>query len=134
MEIYITKCTYPECTLCVDNCPMNNIDFSEIPPIFHNYCENCGLCWSLCPEDAVNVLNMIQLHLRQTWWDRVQKRARMEAPAGGAGQAPIAMGEPSTPKYLIPHEELYAERLIMFIPHVPCLVINKEDWPYEMDK
>ena len=132
MEIDMTKCSYPECTLCLDNCPLDNIDFSEISPVFHKHCENCGICWAICPEDAVNVLNMIELHLRQSWWSRHRKRGGMGGPPGGAPM----MGLPASPKFrpMITREELYSEGLIMLIPKVPRIVLNKEDWPYEMEE
>jgi len=60
--IDMDKCVYPECTLCVDNCPMNSIDFSQNPPLFHKDCEGCDMCWSVCPKDAVSITNFDQTH------------------------------------------------------------------------
>ena len=58
---------------------------------------------------------------------------------GGEGEsAPAAMpmGLPASPKFrpMITREELYSEGLIMLLPDVPRIVLNKEDWPYEMDE
>jgi ferredoxin len=124
---------------------MDNIDFSEIPPVFHKHCENCAICWAICPKDAVEILNMIALHLRQDWVSRLRKRSGMGGPPGGApmpggaeggAPAPMPMGAPSSPKFRpkISSEELYSGGLIMLIPKVPRIVLNKEDWPYEMDE
>lgn len=54
------KCTYPKCTLCMDNCPMNYIDFSADPPIFGSEktaCDNragCTFCEMICPTGAID--------------------------------------------------------------------------------
>lgn len=56
--INMEKCTHPECTLCVDHCPMNSIDFTVTPPAFKNSCEMCDLCWVICPKGAVEIANL----------------------------------------------------------------------------
>ena len=52
LEIDMTKCT-----LCIDGCPQDAIDFSKSPPFVHNWCEGDNLCWAICPEDAIIVTN-----------------------------------------------------------------------------
>jgi ferredoxin len=47
------KCKYPKCTFCIDNCPMDAIDFSVDPPIFNVSCEHCWLCEMACPQGAI---------------------------------------------------------------------------------
>jgi ferredoxin len=47
------KCKYPECTFCIDNCPMNAIDFSFSPPLFDRSCARCFLCEMACPYGAI---------------------------------------------------------------------------------
>jgi ferredoxin len=59
----MSKCTYPQCTLCVDRCPMDCIDFSTRPPIVHTNCEGCDLCWCVCPHDAISIPNIAQNHM-----------------------------------------------------------------------
>jgi flavodoxin/ferredoxin len=54
------KCTYPQCTLCVDNCLMNCIDFATRPPTIHTNCEGCDVCWCVCPHDAISIPNLAQ--------------------------------------------------------------------------
>ncbi len=49
------KCRYPKCTLCIDNCPMGSIDFSESPPFFRIDCEHCWLCEQTCPTGAIEI-------------------------------------------------------------------------------
>jgi NAD-dependent dihydropyrimidine dehydrogenase PreA subunit len=49
------KCKYPKCTLCIDNCPMNSIDFSVDPPLFNINCDKCFLCEQSCPNGAIEV-------------------------------------------------------------------------------
>ena len=50
-----SKCKYPECTLCIDICPVMAIDFSKDPVVFRSSCLNCALCNKLCPEFAINL-------------------------------------------------------------------------------
>ncbi len=56
------KCTYPQCTLCADHCPMQAIDFSVTPPAFKWSCEGCDLCWVICPEGAIEITNLDTTH------------------------------------------------------------------------
>jgi ferredoxin len=48
------KCKYPKCTLCIDNCPMQSINFSVSPPSFDVNCDKCFLCEQICPNGAIN--------------------------------------------------------------------------------
>lgn len=52
-KIDMTKCIYPECTICADECPQNAIDLTKTPPLIHNRCENESLCYGVCPENAI---------------------------------------------------------------------------------
>lgn len=52
------KCTYPQCTLCIDNCPQNSIDFSVNPPVFRKNCEGDELCWVICPQGAIEIVDL----------------------------------------------------------------------------
>jgi ferredoxin len=49
------KCKYPECRICVDNCPVEGIDLSASPPRFAEPCMNCLHCEKICPEGAIEV-------------------------------------------------------------------------------
>jgi ferredoxin len=49
------KCKYPECTLCMDNCPMGYIDLTKRPPVYPRKCEPCYFCEIICPEGAIEV-------------------------------------------------------------------------------
>ncbi|MDD5700981.1 MAG: flavodoxin domain-containing protein [Dehalococcoidales bacterium] len=50
-----TRCVYPRCRLCMDNCPMNGIDLTLDPPIIAKPCMNCGFCLMICPTGSINV-------------------------------------------------------------------------------
>jgi flavodoxin/NAD-dependent dihydropyrimidine dehydrogenase PreA subunit len=50
----IEKCIYPECRLCMDNCPMDGIDLSVKPPVFAKPCINCVFCEQICPTGAID--------------------------------------------------------------------------------
>jgi NAD-dependent dihydropyrimidine dehydrogenase PreA subunit len=53
MKINMDKCKYPACTVCIDNCPVNSIDFSVSPPVFRSNCLMDFFCESVCPEGAI---------------------------------------------------------------------------------
>ena len=61
-KIDMAKCKYPECTLCIDYCPMNAIDFSVNPPVFRRSCEGDDLCWTICPTGAIELTNLDVTH------------------------------------------------------------------------
>jgi ferredoxin len=64
--IDMTKCLYPKCTLCADECMMDAIDLTKKPPVFHNRCEGCDLCWCICPvEGALSITNLENSHFIQ---------------------------------------------------------------------
>ncbi len=63
-RIDVLKCTHPTCTLCVDHCPMNSIDFSVTPPAIKPNCEGDDLCWVICPEGAIEITNLESTHAR----------------------------------------------------------------------
>ena len=78
-KIDMTKCIYPKCTICADECPQKAIDLTKNPFVIHNRCENESLCWGLCPENAI------------------EATATSTGPGGGGargeGQGPMAGGE-----------------------------------------
>ncbi|MFC1533024.1 EFR1 family ferrodoxin [Thermodesulfobacteriota bacterium] len=54
MRINLEKCT--ECNLCVQNCPVNAIDFTVSPPVFKvDLCVPCWFCEQICPTGAIEV-------------------------------------------------------------------------------
>jgi len=53
MTIDSKKCLYPECRLCMDNCPMDGIDLSIKPPIVGHPCMGCHFCPMVCPTGAI---------------------------------------------------------------------------------
>jgi flavodoxin/Pyruvate/2-oxoacid:ferredoxin oxidoreductase delta subunit len=61
-RIDMTKCKYPGCTVCIDNCNNDSIDFSRNPPVFKNNCERDDLCWLICPEGAIEITNLEETH------------------------------------------------------------------------
>ena len=69
-----SKCKYPECTLCLDHCPMDCLDLTQDNPVANYHCEVCCLCWTLCPEGAIEIPNL----------DEAQKRPAIETEEGRA--------------------------------------------------
>ena len=49
------KCLYPNCTLCMDHCPMQGMDLSLDPPILAKPCLDCEFCARLCPTGALDM-------------------------------------------------------------------------------
>ncbi|MBI5967283.1 MAG: flavodoxin domain-containing protein [Deltaproteobacteria bacterium] len=49
------KCTYPECHLCVDHCPMQAINLSVTPVVFRKGCISCLFCEKICPTGAIEI-------------------------------------------------------------------------------
>jgi flavodoxin/formate hydrogenlyase subunit 6/NADH:ubiquinone oxidoreductase subunit I len=122
--IHMDKCTYPKCTLCVDNCPMNSIDFSYDPPIIHNNCEGCDLCWCICPEDAIEITNLDQTHARM----------RMTDTEHGFNQNLVEAEAEGRFRRLVPIDKLGFDNTIFMNPNVPRLVLKEGDWPDMRDK
>ena len=54
-KVNTSKCKYPKCTFCIDNCPTGSIDFSVTPPVFNINCVKCYLCEQTCPQGAIEV-------------------------------------------------------------------------------
>lgn len=50
-----SKCLYPKCRLCMDNCPMDSIDLSVDPPVVGKPCMRypCRFCMLICPTGAI---------------------------------------------------------------------------------
>jgi NAD-dependent dihydropyrimidine dehydrogenase PreA subunit len=55
MRFNMEKCTYPECTLCLEVCPMDSLDFSVNPPVRKKNCLGCFSCEGICPQGAIEV-------------------------------------------------------------------------------
>lgn len=51
----IKECLYPDCHLCMDNCPVDGINLSSTPPVFARPCLSCHFCEMICPTGAVEV-------------------------------------------------------------------------------
>ncbi|MEM2567372.1 MAG: hypothetical protein QXH20_02730, partial [Candidatus Bathyarchaeia archaeon] len=60
--INMDKCKYPDCTLCIDHCPMDALDFSSLPPKIRYNCEGDDLCWVICPTGAIEITNLDHTH------------------------------------------------------------------------
>lgn len=54
MKFYPEKCTYPQCRLCMDNCPVFGIDLTVSPPVVATPCISCEFCAKICPTGAIS--------------------------------------------------------------------------------
>ena len=77
-----SKCNYPKCHICVDNCPMNYIDFSTEPRKFGQEGNRCAtLCWfceMICPTGAIKKISDGMNSIYQTEAKRLEDIARVE--------------------------------------------------------
>ena len=55
LKFHKEKCLYPNCRLCMDNCPMEGIDLSVKPPVIAKPCLNCEFCTRVCPTGALDM-------------------------------------------------------------------------------
>jgi flavodoxin/ferredoxin len=53
-EYHPDKCIYPECNLCIDNCPEDGIDLTVEPPVIGQPCVGCTFCAKICPTGAMD--------------------------------------------------------------------------------
>lgn len=153
IEINTTKCTYPKCTICADECPQDAIDLTKNPPLVHNRCEAEALCWGVCPENAIEVPNMAAIQLKKGWYFKSlgmspMGEGRGGGPEGGSG-GPPAMGQtgeagPGSGMRMMQHPPRFRQLArsedqangvgVMFITDYPRVPINKKLWPYEMNE
>jgi len=126
-KIDMSRCKYPECTICVDHCSMNAIDFSTNPPTFKWSCEGDDLCWVICPTGAIEITNMDVTH-------RVGHGGKMDGAGGktpgggppGGERISYVDQEEAAGRFrrLVPKEELGQDIPIMDIPRRPVFDIN----------
>jgi ferredoxin/flavodoxin len=148
LEINTKKCTYPKCTACIDNCPQDCMDFAKYPQVvIHNRCEAEGLCWGVCPENAIDVPNMAEIQMKKAWYFK----GGMGMPGGGRGGAPgqpmpgggrggggempaMMMQQPARFRSLVRREDEETAIGILYITDYPRVPINKALWPYHIEK
>jgi Fe-S-cluster-containing hydrogenase component 2 len=119
------KCTYPKCTLCIDNCPMYSIDFSNPQqPVVHNNCEGCDLCWCICPYDAISIPNIAETHAllanSETRWDSPFLANLNQAEKTGRFRR------------LMPIDKVGWGNIVYKNPNAPRVVLHEENYPYEV--
>jgi formate hydrogenlyase subunit 6/NADH:ubiquinone oxidoreductase subunit I/flavodoxin len=119
-EFDMQKCIYPKCTLCQDKCPMHSIDLTQDPPVVHNDCEGCDLCYCLCPKDAIRITNMqdTQIPLRMTGPDHPFVRNVEKYEHAGRFRR------------LVPIDKVGFDHPVFMNPNAPRIVLNPD--PYEV--
>lgn len=115
-KINMDKCTYPSCTLCVDHCPMDSIDFSTLPPVIKRSCEGDDLCWVICPHGAIEINNLESTHARMVMSSddhpfvkllaeaEAQGRFRRHVPLDEVGWGNPVYKNPNHPRFVITEE------------------------------
>lgn len=114
--IHMDKCTYPKCTLCVEHCPMDSIDFSVNPPVFKQNCEGDDLCWVICPEGAIEITNLDRAHGPKTMKNTNHPFVKLLAEAEARGRF----------RRLVPLDKVGWDNTIWKNPNHPRFVITEE--------
>jgi flavodoxin/NAD-dependent dihydropyrimidine dehydrogenase PreA subunit len=60
LKFHKEKCLYPQCRLCMENCPMYGIDLSVDPPVLAKPCLSCEFCARICPTGALDMDEWVQ--------------------------------------------------------------------------
>jgi len=55
VEYHPEKCKYPNCWLCMENCPMETLDITVRPPVIGKNCMRCMTCVKVCPNGAMTM-------------------------------------------------------------------------------
>jgi flavodoxin/ferredoxin len=116
------KCIYPKCTLCIDNCPMDAIDFSQNPPHIKRNCEGCDVCWCVCPYDAISIPNITTTHA-------------LLKPNGSEDAFFAALNEAEKKgrfRRLVPLDKIGWDHIVYMNPHAPRVVLKAENYPNEV--
>jgi len=114
--INMEKCTYPTCTLCIDHCPMNSIDFSVSPPVFKTNCEGDDLCWTICPQGAIEITNLESTHARLVMRREGHHFVQLLAEAEAKGRF----------RRLVPLDEVGWDNPLYKNPNAPRFVMEEE--------
>ena len=117
------KCTYPKCTLCVDECPMESIDFTQSPTHIKRNCEGCDVCWCVCPEDAISIPNIATTHAL----------LKPNGPEDGFFAALNAAEKAGKFRRLVPLDKVGWDHIVYMNPNAPRVVLKKENYPYEIN-
>jgi Fe-S-cluster-containing hydrogenase component 2 len=125
----MTKCTYPKCTLCIDNCTMDSIDFSRLPPVVHNNCEGCDLCWCICPEGAIDIPNIIEAHASGPMAAAMAART---LPFRDKLDRAIASGRFRPLLSLV--NDIGWDNQVYKNTNAPRVVLHEENYPYQVNK
>ena len=77
-----SKCNYPKCHICIDNCPMGYIDFSVEPRRFGQEGDRCAtpcnFCGMICPTGAIYRIGDAMNSIYQSEAKRLEDIARVE--------------------------------------------------------
>ena len=61
-----SKCLYPDCSLCMDNCPTYGNDLSIDPPTLGKPCIGCEFCARVCPTGALDMSAWVEEMIEAT--------------------------------------------------------------------
>jgi ferredoxin len=61
LKFHAEKCRYPQCRLCMDNCPVDGIDLSLKLPVIGEPCQrHCAFCTMICPSCALEMDDFVE--------------------------------------------------------------------------
>jgi len=123
----MNKCTYPKCTLCIDECPMDSIVFTHDPPYsvhVKRNCEGCDVCWCVCPENAISIPNIATTHAL----------LKPSGPDDGFFAALNAAEKAGKFRRLVPLDEIGWDNIVYKNPNAPRVVLKRENYPYVINE
>ena len=119
-----SKCVFPKCRLCMDNCTMGYIDLAANPPVFGNRgfkcddCHECSFCLMICPTGAVYTDPPMSEHIKlnkgkrklafEAMLDKDEARGKFRRliPVEQVGfDTPYVLAHPKHPYFRIPKDE-----------------------------
>lgn len=119
-----SKCLYPKCTICMDNCTMGYIDLAQNR--FGNRgfkcddCHECSYCFMLCPSGAIYTDPPMEEHVAQSKGkrkvmfeqmldrDEASGKFRRLIPVEQVGiDTPYVLAHPKRPYLKVPKESDY---------------------------
>jgi flavodoxin/ferredoxin len=73
-----SKCLYPNCKICMENCPTFGIDLSVDPPLLAQPCLGCEFCARVCPTGALNMDEWVEKMIEMSIGHRPKMLAALE--------------------------------------------------------
>jgi flavodoxin/Fe-S-cluster-containing hydrogenase component 2 len=118
------KCTFPECKLCLEECPMESIELTKDSYHVKRNCEGCDVCWCVCPKDAISIPNIATTHVLLT----------PTSAEDGFFAALNAAEKAGKFRRLVPLDKIGWNNIVYKNPNAPRVRLKAENYPYEINE